>query len=172
MRIMYPVRVKIVAHAQMHIGPDVNNAALRIQIKAIEESPADGPTTFILQADALDYGPQSSVIDETPPVTSANDQFHARYNVGQITHSNADFVDDSNNGAAIMRDILTDPNGPFVSGTTVGMYQQPKAGCVAFVQELEKNCSPGYPLMPISLGGCRTIHTGSMSTKVHPIQSL
>lgn len=140
-----PVRVKIVSHAQMHIGPDANNAALRIQIKAIKETPTNGPPTWTLQADALDYGQQSTVIDETPPVTSTDEQFKARYNIGQITNSNTDFIDDSNNGAGIMRDILTDPNGPFASGTTVGIYQQPNAGCAVFVQELEKKLFPGVP---------------------------
>lgn len=127
------------------MGSDANNAALRVQVKAINEKPNLYPAQYTLTADVLDYGPATASVPDYPPVTPENMEFHASMNIGQIDKSNADFVDDAKNGAGLVRDVLTDPSGPFKVGTTVGMYQQPHAGCVAFVQELEKRLFPGRP---------------------------
>jgi len=116
-----------------------------VQVKAINERPDIYPAQYTLTADILDYGPATASVPNYPPVTPENLEFHASIHVGQTDKSNANFVDDANNGAGIVRDVLTDPNGPFKVGTTVGMYQQPHAGCVAFVQELEKRLFPGMP---------------------------
>lgn len=137
--------IKIVAHAQLHVGPDANNAALRVQVKAINERPEIYPAEYTLTADILDYGPAIANVPDYPLVTPENREFHASIHIGQIDKSNANFVDDARNGAGMVRDVLTDPNGPFKVGTTVGMYEQPHAGCVACVQELEKKLFPGVP---------------------------
>lgn len=116
-----------------------------MQVKAINERPEIYPAQYTLTADVLDYGPATASVPDYPPVTPENLEFHTSIHIGQTDKSNADFVDNARNGAGIVRDVLTDPNGPFKMGTTVGMYQQPHAGCVAFVQELEKRLFPGVP---------------------------
>lgn len=119
-----------------------------MQIKAVVEDPSAYPPEQTLTADVLDYGPATARVPDYPPVTPQNMEFHASIHIGQIDKSNADFIDDANNGAGIVRNVLTNPDGPFNIGGKVGMYEQPHAGCVAFVQELEKTLFPGRPTNP------------------------
>ena len=51
-----PIRVKVISHAQMHIGPDANNGALRLQIKAIQPAAGVPPNTWPIYSEALVYG--------------------------------------------------------------------------------------------------------------------
>lgn len=132
-------------HAQIHIEPDANNGALRLQIR---EYGTDGiaahpqsPET-IMQADAFDFKNPGATDSGAPAFSWQPDETRRRILIGQTELANTDFIDEAKNGAGIITDIVSDPAGPFKGG----QYSMPKAGCMSFVRELQKKILPDQPL--------------------------
>lgn len=131
-------------HAQLHIEPDENNGALRLQIREYggDGTPAHpGSWETVMQADALDFKNPGAPDSGAPAFSWQPDEVRRRILLGQTELANIDFIDESKNGAGAIADTVSDPAGPFK-----GEYSMPKAGCMAFVRELQKKVFPDQPL--------------------------
>lgn len=134
------IKVRVMSHTELHIGPDAHNSALRLRIKEFQTEAPDGSMLSTMQADATDYG----------PAESNSFRYDSQIHLGQIPESNADFIDVTKNGAGIIKDIIADPFGPFTTNdpVRVAMYQEPHADCIRFVQEIEHRLFPTKPPNP------------------------
>ncbi|KAI4261505.1 MAG: hypothetical protein L6R42_003291 [Xanthoria sp. 1 TBL-2021] len=134
------IKVRVMSHTELHIGPDEYNSALRLRIKEFQIEAPDGSMLSTMQADATDYG----------PAESNSFRYDSQIHLGQIPESNADFIDVTKNGAGIIKDIIADPFGPFTTNdpVKVAMYQEPHADCIRFVQEIEHRLFPTKPPNP------------------------
>ncbi|KAL8847515.1 MAG: hypothetical protein Q9221_007443 [Calogaya cf. arnoldii] len=133
------ITVTVLAHSELHIGPDAGNSALRLGLKEFQTEAPDVSEVWSIQADATDYG----------PVQSRPFSYDSIIHLGQTHQSNADFIDATRNGAGIVKDIIADPKGPYNIGGKVAMYQPSEhAGCIRFVQELERRIFPEKPPNP------------------------
>lgn len=132
-------------HAQLHIEPDVNNGALRLQIReyGADGIPAHpGSPEFVMQADALDFRNPGAIDSGAPAFSWQPDEVRRRILIGQTELANIDFVDEAKNGAGIIADTISDPAGPFKGGE----YSMPKGDCMAFIRELQRKIFPDQPL--------------------------
>ena len=140
----YGPQILVPQHAQLHIEPDANNGALRLQIReyGTDGTPAHpGSWETIMQADAFDFKNPGATDSGAPAFSWQPDETRRRILIGQTELGNIDLIDESKNGAGIIADIVSDPAGPFK-----GEYSMPKAGCMAFARELQKKMFADQPL--------------------------
>jgi hypothetical protein len=137
--------ILVPAHAQTHIEPDANNAALRLQVREYGGDgthPAPGSKSLVMQADALDLANPGATDPDAPSFTWEPDHFRRRVLLGQTDLANSDLIDETKGEAGIVAGIISDPAGPVKGGT----YSRLNAGCMAFVRELQKKLFSGQPL--------------------------
>ena len=123
--------IHISSHAAVHVMGGDNDGPLRIQIVDYG--------VLQLTVDALDYGEGSP--NPSPKGSDPGSQSRPRSRqvrlLGQTALTNAEFIDVDHNGAGILADIATDPNGRFK-----GQYVEGEADCMDFARDLLKRILP------------------------------
>ncbi|KAL8725639.1 MAG: hypothetical protein Q9166_007216 [cf. Caloplaca sp. 2 TL-2023] len=97
-------KIRVVAHASLHVGPDADYSAVRVHIKEFQSESPDGS---VISSDVTDCGTTPVDAREAPIISDS------RIHIGQIRQSNVDFIDVTKSGAGITKDIITDPLSPF-----------------------------------------------------------
>ena len=125
------------SHASLHLMGTAADGPMRIQIVDYGQEP-----NFQLTVDALDWGvANANQIPGTDPKGQNTGRSRKIISLGQTDLTNARFVDINNNGAGLLAEVATDPNGPFKGG----LYEEGKADCMDFAQEMIKRVFPQTP---------------------------
>ena len=138
--------VLVPQHAQLHIEPDANNGALRMQIReyGADGTPAmdGGSWDTVMQADALDFKNPGALDPGAPAFSWQPDEVRRRILLGQTELANIDFIDESKNGAGIIADTVSDPAGPFKGGqcTYLPSHSCPFCTIIRDTGHVRENC--------------------------------
>ena len=123
-------------HGAIHIAGSDTEGALRIQVMAetiiVDGKPQMGD--YIL--DVFDMGKDAPL----PGADSKFSDIRFLYQTGTTSLSNTEIIDVNNNGKGVLKNVWTDPNGPFRA-----RYLPGESSCMPFVRAV---LAPNGPLGP------------------------